>query len=628
MGGFMDFKFLNKINSPEDLKRVPDEDIPALCAELRAFLIDKVERSGGHLASNLGVTELTVAMHRIFDSPRDHIIFDVGHQAYVHKILTGRKDKFDELRTPGGLSGFTLMKESAHDAFGAGHSSTSISAALGYAEAEALSGSGEHTVCVVGDGAYTGGMIHEALNNCRPDLKLVIILNENGMSISGNKGTFANYLSKARTSARYNKLKRGTTSVLQNIPLLGRPIKAVLSFFKNGIKKYFMRPNYFEELGLYYIGPIDGNDYNKIAAALRRAKSTDKCVVVHVKTVKGKGYTPAETSPVEFHSVKSSSAASDTFHSVFADELIKLAETDDKITAITAAMGAGTGLEVFGDRFSERYFDVGIAEEHALTFSAGLAAAGYKPYAAIYSTFLQRGYDSIVHDIALQRLPVRMMIDRAGLAVADGATHHGIFDVAFLSHVPSVELYAPASYRSLVSLLHRQDVTGPLAVRYPNASELPLVERDFRELSADAQPLLRIDFDIASKQDVIFVTYGQIVAEVVAAKDALVASGLKVGIILVERIKPYRGVCERILEIASSARHLVYVEEGIKNGGAAMITGSVLAELGFDFSSTTYDVIAIDDNFAAPDYCTDIYDYVGLSAEKIVEKCKYILERT
>ena len=588
----MEYRILNNINSPEDLKSVLDSDIPELCDEIRDFLVEKVETSGGHLASNLGATELSVALHRVFDSPRDHLIFDIGHQSYVHKILTGRKDRFDDLRTPGGLSGFTLMRESEHDAFGAGHSSTSISAALGYAEAALLGGTNEHTVCIIGDGAYTGGMVHEALNNCRPELKLVIVLNENGMAISGNRGNFAECFSDIDNGDDFN------------------------------------RCHYFECLGLSYVGPIDGNDYPAVAAALQQAKDSGKCTIVHIRTVKGKGFAPAESSPTEFHSIRNATEDNKTFHSVFVDSLIKKAENDEKIVAVTAAMGAGTGLEAFGERFPKRYFDVGIAEAHALTFSAGLAAAGYKPHVAIYSTFLQRGYDNIVHDIALQNLPVRIMIDRAGLAAADGATHHGIFDVAFLSHIPEIELYAPASFNAFARLIDWDISAKPVAVRYPNAAELDFVDKEFGKIPEGEMPLVRADFTCGASKKLVFITYGNILAEVYKAKNALTARGIDVGIILVEKIKPYADSCSRIYDLVSSADHVVYVEEGIKNGGAAMITGSTLTEMDVNTRKTTYDIIAIDDNFASPEQITDIYDYVGLSAEKIIAKCEDIMSRT
>ena len=320
----MSYDILDKVNSPKDLKALDKKEIEPLCEEIREFLVEKVGKQGGHLASNLGVCELTVALHRIFDSPRDHIIFDVGHQSYVHKILTGRKRDFDSLRKSGGLSGFTSMKESVHDAFGAGHSSTSVSSALGYAETDRMNGTDAYSVAVVGDGAYTGGMIHEALNNCKPGLKLIIVLNENGMSISLNKGSFATYISRVRASKRYLSWKSGTKSALNKIPLIGKAISRCFAFFKNLFKKLFFSPNYFEDLGLYYIGPVDGNNYKQVEGALRKAKALGECVVVHINTTKGKGYKPAEMSPDGFHSLHMGANQESSYHSVFAEKLISL----------------------------------------------------------------------------------------------------------------------------------------------------------------------------------------------------------------------------------------------------------------------------------------------------------------
>lgn len=612
----MNHDLISRINSPEDLKALNKDEIPILCSEIRDFLINNVERSGGHLASNLGVTELTVALHRVFDSPRDHIIFDVGHQSYVHKILTGRRERFQDLRRPGGLSGFTSMKESVHDPFGAGHSSTAVSAALGYAEAERLSGSDAYTVAVVGDGAYTGGMIHEALNNCDPELRLIIILNENGMSISVNKGRFASYLSRVRMSKGYMRWKDNTKSVLNRVPL-GRRIARFLGYVKTKIKNTVFSSNYFEDLGLYYIGVVDGNNYNKIESALNEAKRLAKCVVVHVKTVKGKGYQPAEESPDNFHSIGSATEKERTFHSVFADELSSLAENNQNIVAVTAAMGMGTGLDVFGEKYPDRYFDVGIAEEHALTFSAGLSAAGLLPYAAIYSTFLQRGYDNIAHDIALQSLPVRMIVDRAGLSVSDGATHHGIFDVAFLSHIPGIRIFAPSTYASLKrAIAISKTVSVPMAIRYPNSDEAAGVDGRFSEIS----PLgVRIDFDTSSLPEYIFITYGTIVSRVISASDMLKKRGISVGIILLEELKPYGKLAEHVLPYLSSSKRILFVEEGIKNGGAAMLLSEALSELGFQ-TNGKYRIAAIDDSFAVPDKICDIYEYLGFSPESLAKR--------
>lgn len=616
----MSYDLLSKVNSPDELKQLDSKEIPALCEEIREFLIENVGKQGGHLASNLGVVELSVAIHRVFCVPYDHVIFDVGHQSYVHKMLTGRRDLFDTLRKTGGLSGFTSMRESLYDAFGAGHSSTSVSAALGYAEADRLSGSLAHTVAVIGDGAYTGGMVHEALNNCDPNLHFVMILNENGMSISTNQGRFASYLSRVRSSKGYIKWKRGTKSVLSHIPLVGKPLTALFSSVKSCFKRLFFSPNYFEELGLHYLGPIDGNDYPKVESALREAKALSGCVVLHVKTVKGKGYAPAEKSPDKFHSIYSSAAQSQTFHDVFADHLIKKAERDDKIVAVTAAMGTGTGLDKFGMAYPERYFDVGIAEEHALTFSSGIAAGGLKPYVAVYSTFLQRAYDNIVHDICLQDLPVKIIIDRAGLALSDGATHHGIFDVSFLSHIPSMTIFAPVTYESLRAALDAaHELSTPVAVRYSNSSENEEVTKAFYSDGKFSDFGVRADFDFNAKPKYVFITYGNIVNKVIESKKLLSEMGIDAGIILLERLKPYDVISKRIIPYLSCAESVLFAEEGIENGGAGMLLAKELSECGFDVVAK-YRIAAIHDNFAAPTELCDLYDYLGLSPKALSEK--------
>lgn len=616
----MKYPILDGINSPSDVKKLNKSDIPALFSEIREFLVDKVGKSGGHLASNLGVVEMTLAIHTVFDSPNDHVIFDVGHQSYVHKILTGRKSEFDNLRKPGGLSGFTLRRESDHDAFGAGHSSTSVSAALGFAEADMLAGRRSHTVCVMGDGAFTGGMIHEALNNCKSELPLVIILNENGMSISSNKGAFASYLSRVRLSGKYRSFKTNTKTFFEHIPLLGRPLANLASWVKNALKKSVYHTNYFEELGLYYIGPIDGNDYDKVCAALSTAKASGRACVVHIKTVKGKGYAPAESYPDEYHSVVTVDKPA-TFHARFADELIRRAQDDEKIVAVTAAMGIGTGLSLFGVKYPKRYFDVGIAEAHALTFSAGLAAGGYKPFFAVYSTFLQRGYDSLIHDIALQNLPVKIMIDRAGLATGDGATHHGIFDVSFISHTPGTILLAPVSYNSLSSMIgYAAECERPVAIRYANSSEKTNCITKFNVISENPLSRVSANFDIGDVPEYLFITYGDIYEKVLGACDILKTRGIRAGVILVETLKPYEPVAELISGIISSAKRVVYVEEGIKNGGAAEITREALIKCGVDFSTLEYEIAAIEDNFASPTEPCDLYDFVGLSPIKLADK--------
>lgn len=612
----MRYEILGKLNSSSDVKALTNSEVEKLCNEIRHFLIDKVGQRGGHLASNLGAVELSVALHRVFYTPKDHIIFDVGHQSYIHKILTGRRDMFDTLRTPGGLSGFTTRRESEHDAFGSGHSSTSISAALGFAESDKLLGKDDYTVAVVGDGAFTGGLIHEAINNCKKDLKLVVVLNENGMSISSNKGAFASYLSNFRTSKRYIAAKNTAKSILNRIPLLGKPIAYCMSGAKNLIKRVVYKTNYFEDLGFYYIGVIDGHDTFKVERALRKAKELNKCVFVHIKTKKGCGYPEAESSPEKFHSIAGADLGNGTFHSVFSDSLIELAKEHSDVVAVTAAMGIGTGLSKFEENYPDRYFDVGIAEAHALTFSAGLAANGIKPFVAIYSTFLQRAYDNIVHDVALQSLPVKMFIDRAGLAVSDGATHHGIFDVSFLSHIPEVEIIEPSDYASLRnSINYAYSTETPVAIRYPNASESAKITGHFEYINEKLG--IKLDFDPSTPPENIFVTYGSIADNVIDAKNILLSRGINVGIILLEKIKPYDKSVAFIKRVISRGTHIVYVEEGIKNGGAAMITRSLLYEAGALYG-VKFDIAAIDDGFANPTEPCDLYDYVGLSKEKLV----------
>lgn len=613
----MNYPLLDSVNSPEDLKRIPEERLPELCKEIRSFLINTCEKNGGHLASNLGAVELSVALHRVFSSPSDHIIFDVGHQSYVHKLITGRRKSFESLRRPGGLSGFTKREESAHDPFGAGHSSTALSAALGFAEADKLKGNKCYTVAVVGDGAFTGGMVHEALNNCRPELPLILILNENGMSISSNKGAFASFLTRARLSARYKKIKERTRNFILGVPLIGKPIKSVITYFKRKFKDLFLQSNYFEELGLHYIGPYDGNDPQKVITALELAKNFGGTVVVHLVTRKGCGYKPAERYPSTYHSVGSPSEAH-TFHSEFARNLIGLAEEDERIVAITAAMGIGTGLDAFEAEFPDRYFDVGIAEGHALTFAAGLSAAGLSPYVAVYSTFLQRGYDSILHDIALQGLPVKIMIDRAGLSIGDGATHHGIFDVSMLMHIPSVSLFAPISFASLSEILNvSKESDAPLAVRYPNSAENSeaLGKLGFIEKSELRSVLSSFSGD--ERPEYLFLTYGKIFESCLKASERLNEEGYHSGVIVTEWIKPYKPTLEFLLPYLGAAKRIVLVEEGIRSGGLMEHILSSLAERGI---STSADIAAIDDNFASPKEETDLYEYVGLSADALYNR--------
>ena len=615
----MSYEILDRINSPEDLRVVPKSDMDKLAREIREFLVEITNKNGGHLASNLGIVEITLAIHRVFNSPKDHVVFDVGHQSYVHKLLTGRREHFSTLRKPGGLSGFPTIRESEHDAFGTGHSSTSISASVGLATADKLQGRDCHTICVIGDGAFTGGMVHEALNNVTADLPLIIILNENGMAISKNRGLFAEYISKHISSKRYRSIKSEAKAIVRSIPLIGKGLVNMVGRLKGKIKILVYSPSYFEKLGFEYIGPIDGHNVEKLEEALQIAKSLKKPVIVHTKTLKGKGYVDAEKSPSDFHSVQNAKA-NDSFSSVLVDELIDLANKDKTVSAITPAMAKGTDFYRFGEKHPDRYFDTGIAEAHALTFAAAMAKSGMKPFVATYSTFLQRGYDNIIHDIALQNLPVRIIVDRAGLAVSDGATHHGIFDVSYLSGIPGMSIFAPASYKSLKNIVGMSAAAdAPVAIRY-SSSESDIARERFFSVARHISFGISADFDIAYPPEYVFVTYGKILNNVIAAADFLREKELSVGIILVEIIKPYDHVAEALMKLSGVAKRILYVEEGIENGGAAVLTMNEIRKHGFDFSSTEYRIAAIDDDFVSPTFPCDLYDFAGLSPTKLVEK--------
>ncbi len=614
--------YLASIHSPADLRALPDAAMPALAEEIREFLIKNVEKTGGHLASNLGVVELTLALHRVFDTPTDHIVWDVGHQSYVHKIITGRGDRFDSLRQPGGLSGFTSRRESEYDPFGAGHSSTSVSAALGFAMADRIAGRAAHTVAVCGDGAFTGGMIHEALNNCEPNLPFILVLNENEMSISRNTGAFARYIADIRTRASYISTKRGTIAVLRKIPLIGRPIYRFLRWLTHSVKLSITKNNYFEELGFLYLGPINGNDYGKIDRALRQAKSRGTAVVVHIKTTKGMGYTPAEEDPSTYHSMTPATAPGKggSFHQVFGEALTRAAAENERIVAITAAMGLGCGLDCFAGVHPERFFDVGIAEEHATTFAAGMAAAGMIPCFAVYSTFLQRAYDNILHDVALQGLPVKLFVDRAGLALADGATHHGIFDVSYLSAIPGMEIYAPASYGSLTAVM--QEVLAsdtPTAIRYPNAAEDGRVADIFYPDGDFCGFGLRASFRGEAPQKLIL-AFGTAVGRALDAAALAKEKGETVGVLLVETLKPACAIAEKLLPYLREETALVLLEEGIRHGGAAEGLLSSLYRTHPERVPKQTHILAIDDHFASPtEPVTDLYRFAGISADDVLE---------
>ena len=626
------YPILQGIESPDDLKKLPASKVDALAKELRSYLLEHVTETGGHLASNLGAVELSLAIHRVFSTPHDHVIFDVGHQSYVHKILTGRRDRFTELRQSGGMSGFPKRTESEHDCFGTGHSSTSLSAALGFAESDRISGSDAYTVCVVGDGAYTGGMIHEALNNCRKKLRLIIILNENEMSISKNIGRFAKQLSRLRVSRGYFTTKRTVSGLLSFIPFLGKWLISLIKRVKKGAKDAFYGSNAFENLGLSYFGPADGNDEAEVERLLREAKATRESCVIHLKTKKGKGYADAEAKPDKFHGMPPACACEKNHEESFSHQmgvrLCKMAQKDEKLCAITAAMADGTGLDHFRGAFPSRFFDVGIAEEHAVTFAAGLAANGYHPAVAIYSTFLQRAYDNIIHDVALQNLPVVFFVDRAGLNSSDGPTHYGVFDVAFLSQIPNLTLYSPITISALNSAMNEafQRKNGPSAIRYPNGVEDPRVVSEFYPNGGFDSVSVRSNYESTDGLDAVIVTHGRIVREALAASDRLREEGRRIGILLLEKLTPYRDVAAELADrLPKQAGVVLFLEEEIAAGGMGMMLSEAMREASV-MQNKRVIRMALEDPFCTPRAGQNILEGAGLDRESIASRLREALD--
>ena len=471
---------LDSINKANDIKNVPVEELPLLASEIREFLIEHISHTGGHLASNLGTVELTMAMHLSFDLPEDKLVWDVGHQAYTHKLLTGRKEGFDSLRQYGGMSGFPKRRESECDSFDTGHSSTSISAGLGYVKARDLSGGHNYVVSIIGDGALTGGLALEALNNAAENQSnFIIVLNDNNMSISPNVGAISSLLTGIRGDNAYRDINDNVKSSLKKIPVYGDKIVSQVQKAKSGIKQLFLPGMKFEDMGITYLGPVDGHDIGKLCKLFKIAKKMNTSVIVHVITEKGRGYEPARLKPEKFHGVspfdvvtgKPVAAAKTSYTEVFSRKICDMAQKDNRIVAITASMAAGTGLSRFQKRFPLRFFDVGIAEEHAVTFAAGLAAGGLKPYFAVYSSFLQRGFDEILHDVCIQGLPVVFMIDRAGLVGSDGETHQGIYDYSYMNIIPGMTVMAPKNRPEFMDMMEfANSFDGPVAIRYPRGS--------------------------------------------------------------------------------------------------------------------------------------------------------------
>ncbi len=567
-------QLLMQIGSPLDLRGLTQEEIGRLCGEIRAFLIKNVSETGGHLSSNLGVVELTVAIHRVFDTSRDRLVFDVGHQCYVHKLLTGRRGEFATLRKYGGLSGFPKPRESMHDAFTAGHASTAVSEALGMARARTLAGENYSVLALVGDGALTGGAAYEGLNDAADSGEpLIVILNDNGMAITPNVGGVARHLAKLRLKPGYRKMKRSYRKLEDALPILGWFFR-FLRGIKNAVKRSVLHNSLFEHMGLEYLGPVDGHDEAAVEEALRLARDMAVPVVLHVITKKGKGYTFAEENPDEYHGVSGFDTVSgavpggNDFSAQFGHTLTELASHDPEICAVTAAMETGTGLHRFAGAFPKRYFDVGIAEGHAVAMAAGLAKQGKRPVVAIYSTFLQRAYDMLLEDVALQGLHVVFGVDRSGIVGADGETHHGIFDKAYLSQMPGFEVWNPASFAELRDMLRMavEERTGPVALCYPRGGE-----GTYTEGGADPVKILR------DGSDCVIVTCGVLVNEAVKAADLIEARGVSAGVVKLGRVRPVD--YDALLPLLRD-RNVLILEENARIGGVGERIAAKITETG------------------------------------------------
>jgi 1-deoxy-D-xylulose-5-phosphate synthase len=573
------YKLLSKINGPDDLKKLSPEELVPLAGELRAFLLETVTQTGGHLASNLGSVELSIALHYSFNSPKDKIIWDVGHQAYTHKILTGRREKFHTQRCYKGISGFPKRAESPHDAFGAGHSSTSISAGLGMAVANSLKENDSRVISVIGDGSLTGGMAFEALNQAGHLRKnLIVVLNDNEMSISKNVGALSSFISRKMTGGYYRSLKKEMEELIAGIPAIGSNILHFAKRAENSLKGFLTPGLLFEALGFEYVGPIAGHDIPNMLSVLENVKELKGPILLHVITKKGKGYQKAEDTPDKYHGVAPAKVASPassnrpappSYTTVFGETMVKLGEADPKIVAITAAMPDGTGLTPFSERFSERFFDVGIAEQHALTFAAGLAAEGFRPVAAIYSTFTQRAYDQVFHDICLQKLPVTLALDRAGLVGDDGPTHHGSFDLSYLRHLPEMTVMAPKDENELQHMLKTAIYSGrPISLRYPRGAGYGVtLDTDLTSLEIGRGEVL------VEGGDLTLVAVGSTVYPALEAANLLKQNGIRATVVNARFVKPLDS--ELILEQARKTGCLITIEENALQGGF----GSAVLEL-------------------------------------------------
>ena len=627
-------EILSKINSPIDLKKLPLEKLDELSSEVRQLVIDTVSETGGHLASSLGVVELTVALHYIFNTPEDKLVWDVGHQCYPHKILTGRRDKINTLRQFGGLSGFPNKDESSYDVMTSGHSSTSVSFALGLAAARDIEKKNNKVIAVIGDGALSGGESFEAMNNAGQMGKdLIIVLNSNDMSISESVGALSSYLTRLISEPLFNKVRNELRTFVSRIPKVGPKVAKAARKFEEGLKNLIVPGIFFEELGFTYYGPIDGHDMKKLVAIFQRVSNLGGPRIVHVVTTKGKGYKPAESDPATFHGLKpfdkdngieedksNKNQSNDkiSFTQVFSDKICKLAKENDKIVAVTAAMPCGTGLDVFAKKYPERFFDVGIAEQHALTFSAGMAKEGLSPITAIYSTFLQRGYDQIFHDICLQELGVVLAIDRAGIVGQDGITHQGVFDIAYLRNLPKLVIMAPKDANDFEAMLDLAvSLKKPVAIRYPRAkTEKPTSSKPGTDNLKLGQAKV-----LKEGKDITIISCGPLANIALEAAAKLDKEKISVQVIDLRFIKP---LDNKIIDyIKKTNKCFVTIEEGVRLGGA----GSAVLELLEDNKVTDYKsrLIGLPDEFIEHGTREELFNKYGLTIENVINKAKEIL---
>ncbi len=620
---------LEHIKGPEDIKKMKFNDLKSLASEIRQVIIETVSRNGGHLASNLGVVELAIALHYVFDSPRDRIIWDVGHQSYPHKLLTGRYGQFHTLRKLGGISGFPRIEESPHDIFGTGHSSTSISAALGIAEARDIKKENYKVVAVIGDGALTAGMAFEALNHTGHLKKdLIVILNDNEMSISKNVGALAEYLNRILTGNLYRRFKDETKQFLKNIPRkFSEPVQKLAEKAEETLKGIFLPPGiFFEELGFEYLGPIDGHNIELLISTLRKIKDIKGPVLLHVITKKGKGYKYSEEDPCIFHGIGPFSletgspvkSTQKTYSEFFGEFLTELAGRDERIVAITAAMKDGTGLNCFYEKYPERLYDVGIAEQHAVTFAAGLAREGIRPYVAIYSTFLQRAFDQIIHDVCIQRLPVTFCIDRAGIVGEDGATHQGQFDLSYLRLIPNLIIMAPKDALELKKMLELSlELPGPSAIRYPRGKAL-IIEGGDATFGVGEAELLRDGHDLA------IIAIGNMVAPSLEASEELKKTGISVAVVNARFVKPLDEAL--IYSIAKRTKKIITVEDNALAGGFGSSVMEFLYREGL--SDISVRSIGIPDIFIEHGSQQELRQIYGLSKEGIINSAHLLMEKS